>query len=206
MKSEYVIEMYHLPVTVFKDLKKLTSLPVKEKIKNDKKISRILYLFKEEMKIYAIKHQQKYKQFYPKGLQTGDFIIGQEYDNWDFIEPFQIAARIRVLRAKPDSMALITYYDSIKNLNLIRLDSIPEKIVQQELCYYPWVQDYMKPYRTQVLKNMDIFLAGFMKELSKFSPNLGAQRIRLELYDNPILAAFLCRNVSPLCGFHLRYS
>ena len=153
-------------------------------------ISRILYPYQEGMKTFGIKYLEKYKQFYPRGLQTGDFISEQEFDNWDFHEPFQIMDRIRVLRAKPDSMALISYFDSIKNLKLVRLNNITVPVEQLETCYNPWDQDYMKPYRKPIIKDMDQFVTGLMKSLTKYSPYLGAQRIRLELYDNPVLAAF----------------
>lgn len=87
-------------------------------------------------------------------------------------------------------MALISYFDSIKNVNLIRQNGNPETIKQSEVCYHPWGRDYKNPYRKPVLKNMDIFLSSLLKNLTKYSPYLGAQRIRLELYDSPILAAF----------------
>ncbi|MEI7501480.1 MAG: hypothetical protein WCK84_13655 [Bacteroidota bacterium] len=190
MKSEYIIETCRLPVTVYNDLKKATSLPAKEKARSDKKISRILYPYQEEMKTYGIKHQVKFKQFYPRGLQSGDFISEQEFDNWNFIEPFYITSRILVLKAKPDSMELITYFDSIRDSNLARINNNPEHNSQPEVFYRPWDRDYITPYRKPVLKDMDKFVTGLMKDLTKYSPCLGAQRIRLELYDNPILAAF----------------
>ena len=190
MKSEYIIETYQLPLTVLKELKKLTSRPVKERIRTDKKISQILYPYRDDMKMYVLKHPPKYKQFYPKGLNAGDCISEQEFHNWDFNKPFEIPEHVWVVWVKPDSMALISYLDSIKNLNLTRQNNIPESTEQKEFCYHPWNHDFMKPYRTTVLKSMDKFLSGLMKNLSKYSPYLGAQRIRLELYDNPILAAF----------------
>ena len=190
MKSQYVIETYRLPVSVYYDLKKLTSQPERNKAKADKKISMIIYPYREGLKMYGIKHQAKYKTFYPRGLHAGDCINEMEFKNWDFYEPFQIAGRIRVLRSKPDSMAMISYFDSVKNLNLIRMSAIPCKFQQQEVCYNTWDRDLMKLYRTPVIKEMDKFVAGLMKNLGKYSSYLGAQRIRLELYDNPILAAF----------------
>ena len=190
MKSEYIIETYRLPVTVYNDLKKLTSCLVKDKSKIDKKINRILYPYQEEMKMYGIKYQSKYKQFYPRGLQSGDFISEHEFDNWDFHEPFQLMNRIWVVRAKPDSIVIVNYFDSIKNSNLTRLNGNQVQLWQQEICYHPWNQDYIKPYRNPYLKNMDQFVTGLVKDLTKYSPYLGAQRIRLELYDNPVLAAF----------------
>ena len=75
-------------------------------------------------------------------------------------------------------------------INEIRLNNNPEPADQQEVSCYPWDQDFMEPYRNPVLKNMDKLVIGLMKNLTKYSPYLGAQRIRLELYDNPILAAF----------------
>jgi len=190
MKSEYIIETYRVPMAVYYDLKRLTSRPDKEKTSSDKKINRILYPYQEEMKTYGIKHQVKFKQFYPRGLQSGDFISEQEFDNWNFIEPFYIASKIWVIKAKPDSMALITYFDSIRDSNLARVNNNPDQFSQPEVCYRPWDRDYITPYRKPVLKDMDAFVTGLMKDLTKYSPCLGAQRIRLELYDNPILAAF----------------
>lgn len=101
LKSDYIIETYRLPVTVYYDLKMLTSLPAKEKVKSDRKINRILYPYKEEMKTYGIKYLIKYKQFYPRGLHTGDFISEQEFNNWDFNEPYQPSNLIRNYKSNP---------------------------------------------------------------------------------------------------------
>ena len=190
MKSEYIIETYRLPVAIYYDLKKATSQPAKDKTRKDDQISRILYPYQEEIKTYGIKHQVKFKQFYPRGLQSGDFISEKEFDNWNFIEPFYITSRILVLKSKPDSMALISYFDSIRDSNLARINNNPEHNSQPEVFYRPWDRDYITPYRKPVLTNMMQYVTGLMKDLTKYSPCLGAQRIRFELYDNPILAAF----------------
>ena len=189
-KSEYIIETCRLPVSVYYDLKKATARPAKDKTSNGKQISRILYPYQEEMKTYGIKDKEKFKQFYPRGLQPGDFISEQEFDNWNFTEPFYVASKIWVVKAKPDSMEMISYYDSIRDSNRSRLNRNPLPILQPEVCYFPWKKDYIAPYRNPVLTNMDLYVTGLMKELARYSPCLGAQRIRLELYDNPMLATF----------------
>lgn len=190
MKSEYIIETYRLPVTVYNDLKKATSLPKQHQNKAEKTISRILYPYREAMTTFGISHQVKFKQFYPLGLQSGAFISEQEFNNWNFTKPFHAPSKIWVVKAKPDSMALIDWFDSIRDSNLARIQHYIEQGQQPELRYHPWDRDYVQPYRKPLIKDMASLVTGLMKNLAAYSPCLGAQRIRLELYDNPILAGF----------------
>ncbi len=213
-KTVSVIEVYKLRPEVAAQLNKLQFSPKRYDYKSIQKQQLLLASIKDSCQVYRINSPVKYKYFYPQGLKKGMIISGNEFSHWDFADVVDIKQLTAIGPGKPDSLTAITQatlpYDTngsdmpenkgqeTINLACIKPEtgkSIVPFVVSGTKAYefHPWDMeeqiDSQRPYDPSFAHFADsLFL-----HISDFSDYLGAQRIKLELFDQHFAADFYSR-------------
>ena len=205
--TEFVVEVYRLPSAVVMQLNKLQFSPDCYDYKSLQKQQLLLSSLKDSCRVYGINNPVKYKYFYPQGLKKGMVIPGNEFSNWDFAEMIDIKRLVEIRPEKPDSAPAIIQspvaepdqQETKEPENKNPGGLIPEAgsmttpyIVPgiRTYVFYPWDTDAKIDSDTPYNPSFDHFIDSLFLHLSDFSEYLGAQRIKLELYDQPLAATF----------------
>lgn len=190
--KSYQIVVYRLPEKYYKILKKQEARKLKKIVRAKDKIERLLHPFYQEREVLTVSDEGKYRQFYPGGLRSGDCIGVSEFRNWDFVEHEneEVSNPLLCLKLSNDTLNFNSYLDSVKMLAEILQGNMAERGAEKFHFFDVRKPQYENPYRNPLISEFDSLLPILMKNLYRYSPLLGAQRIRLELFDNPVLAAY----------------
>jgi len=210
-KTVSVIEVYKLRPEVAAQLNKLQFSPNRYDYKSIKKQQLLLASIKDCCQVYRIYSPVKYKYFYPQGLKKGMIISGNEFSHWDFTDMVDIKQLTAIGPGKPDSISAITQApvpedatgtdmpenkgQETINPGEIKPEHVPSTgsvVVNGTKAYefHPWDAeeqiDSQRPYDPSFAH----FADSLFVHISDFSDYLGAQRIKLELFDQPFAADF----------------
>lgn len=190
--KDYQIEVYRLPEKYYRILKKQEARKLNKIMRAKDKIERLLHPFYQSREVLTVNDEGKYRQFYPGGLRSGDCIGEAEFRNWDFVEHEneEVSNPLLCLKLTNDTLNFKSYLDSVKMLAETLQGNTTERGAAKVHFFDVRNPQYENPYRNPLISEFDSLLPILMKNLYRYSPLLGAQRIRLELFDNPVLAAY----------------
>lgn len=206
-RTEYVVEVYKLSPDIIMQLNKLRFSLDRYHCKSLQKQQLLLMSLKDSCRVYRINNPVKYKYFYPHGLKKGMVIPENEFSHWDFTEQIDLNQPVDRLPAKPISFADLTREPipeplqpatkekENKNPNGLRWENGNPTIQYivpgiRTYVFYPWDTYEILDTKTPYNPSFDHFIDSLFLHLSDFSEYLGAQRINLELYDQPLAANF----------------
>ena len=205
-KTEYVVEVYKLPGAIVMQLNKLQFSAKHYNYKAVKKQQLLLASHKDSCKVYSISNRLKYKYFYPCGLKNGMTIQENEFLKWDFVNQLDFNKPV-VTPGKSDSALAITLeplpvIDLLENSEKVNNSSEnvkPETGNQtgqfivpgmRTYVFYPWDPNAKIDSDTSYSPSFAPFIDSLFLHISGYSDYLGAQRIKLELFDQPFVADF----------------
>jgi len=191
-----IVEVIKLPVREFAAYKKIShdNKKRKSKHKSDNQFS-----YKDQIIVYEIYSLEKYKSFYPFGLRKGDFITIQEFNQWDFIRKIDPDENIRTNPDPAIAQKLLGKDSLIPEKEIINdmegskqsTDNLSnEKDPEQLITFYPWELDEVVANKNKDNKVFTHLMDSLLSHKNTFSSYIGAQRILLELYDQPVNAEF----------------
>lgn len=190
-KSVPVIEAYRLPFKVVSKIIKLQKPGHGYVPRLAAKQKKILDSWQNACITYIIQDNSRYKSFYPKGLKKGDYLSANEFNQWDFCK----LPETEIIEKKQKTM-----HDSLLRVeDLANLDSPPEtvpvsdtlpKYTLQTSLFRPWDLTGSEINRKPYDPSFDTFIDSLFRNFTKLSSCLGAQRILIELYDQPLAGAF----------------
>lgn len=210
-RMDNVVEIYRLPQAVITQLKKLQFSPDRYNYKNIQKQQLLLASFNDSCQVYLINSPVKYKYFYPQGLKKGMVISGNELSHWDFADKLDIKQLNTFGHEKPDSLSAVTQTSFLEDATETDMPENNEKetvnpgenksgtlpmtvpaVVPGTRAYqfHPWDTGENLDSHTPYDPSFSRFADSLYKHISGFSGYLGAQRIKLELFDQPFAADF----------------
>ena len=205
--SDFVIEVYEISPALIGQLTRFRFSSRRFDSKFLKKQQSLLASAKDSCRLYKVNSQLKYRYFYPQGLKKGMMVPEDEFLQWDFTDPLGFDKPAETAERKHDSLPALsqvtetepgpaeTNQPENKNPDTVNPAagmSIIQYIVSGTRTYVfnPWDIDANIVSNMPYTSAFDSFADSLYSHISEYSDYLGAQRIRLELFDQPFAAAF----------------
>lgn len=182
--TEYVVEVYKLPGTVVMQLNKLRFSSKQYNNTAVKKQQLLLASLKDSCRVYIVRNRLKYKYFYPCGLKNGMTIQENEFLQWDFVGQLDFNNPVGT-QGKSDSA-------NSENVKPGTDHQTGQLIVpaMRPYVFYPWDINAKIDSDTSYSPSMASLIDSLFNHIEGYSDCLGAQRIKLELFDQPFVADF----------------